>query len=182
MLTFALPDERATERLGKTLAQVALQSPLSAIFLKGTLGAGKTTLVRALVSALPGGSLAEIASPSFTICNLYTTEPPVHHFDLYRLEPFTLDENLEESLDNGSALTIIEWSEQLPKDSQPYCSLEITLTHPCNADSSCISSQRVAQCVALDSKTSNKEFEVPCTPNALLALVNECWAKENKHR
>jgi len=55
------------------------------LLLSGALGAGKTTLVRGLVSALPGAELAEVSSPSFNIVNIYPTTPQVAHFDLYRV-------------------------------------------------------------------------------------------------
>ena len=89
-------------------------APLPAILLMGDLGAGKTTFIRFLVEALPGGENAEVASPSFTLCNVYPTTPQVQHFDLYRLPPGASDEMLEESLDDMAGLIFIEWAEYLP--------------------------------------------------------------------
>ena len=84
-----------------------------ALLLYGDLGAGKTSLTRFVVEALPGGDSAEVSSPSFTICNIYCTAPVVHHFDLYRLEPGSPDDALGESLDDDSVLTIVEWPERM---------------------------------------------------------------------
>ena len=88
--------------------------PLPVVLLMGDLGAGKTTFIRFLVEALPGGENAEVASPSFTLCNVYPTTPQVQHFDLYRLPPGASDEMLEESLDDLAGLILIEWAEYLP--------------------------------------------------------------------
>lgn len=104
-----------TEELGKTLARLICRAPFS-ILLKGDLGSGKTTLTRALVSGLPGGEEAEVASPSFTICNFYPTTPPVLHCDLYRLgENARLPEEAEDRLDEGCVM-IAEWAEYLDND------------------------------------------------------------------
>ena len=89
-------------------------APLPVILLMGDLGAGKTTFIRFLVETLPGGENAEVASPSFTLCNVYPTTPQVQHFDLYRLPPGGSDEMLEESLDNMAGLILVEWAEYLP--------------------------------------------------------------------
>ena len=89
-------------------------APLPVVLLMGDLGAGKTTFIRFLVEALPGGENAEVASPSFTLCNVYPTTPQVQHFDLYRLPPGASDEMLEESLDDMAGLILIEWAEYLP--------------------------------------------------------------------
>ena len=89
-------------------------APLPVILLMGDLGAGKTTLLRLLVETMPGGENAEVASPSFTLCNVYPTTPKVQHFDLYRLPPGAGDEMLEESLDAVHGLILIEWAEYLP--------------------------------------------------------------------
>lgn len=102
-----------SERFGARLAAAVGQLNPGALLLFGALGMGKTALCRALVLALPGGEKAEISSPSFTICNIYCTEPAVRHFDLYRLPPGLRDEALDESFDDAGALTIVEWPERL---------------------------------------------------------------------
>ena len=62
-----------TEQLGRIIGERlagASDTPwerLRALYLRGTLGSGKTTLTRGLVAALPGGESAEVASPSFTL-------------------------------------------------------------------------------------------------------------------
>lgn len=74
-----------TIRLGRWFADSLPTYPaLRALLLRGPLGSGKTTFTRALVEALPGSASAEVASPSFTVCNHYPTIPPVLHCDLYR--------------------------------------------------------------------------------------------------
>ena len=104
-----------TERTGRLLAGLICRAPFS-ILLKGDLGSGKTTLTRAIVSGLPGGDQAEVASPSFTICNFYPTTPPVLHCDLYRLgENARLPEEAEDRLDDG-CIMIAEWAEYLDRD------------------------------------------------------------------
>jgi tRNA threonylcarbamoyladenosine biosynthesis protein TsaE len=118
-----LPDINETKRLGARLgralaASAAARGPLP-VFFYGDLGAGKTTLISALVTSLPGGESAETASPSFTLCNMYATTPPVAHFDLYRQENGSADESLLDFLDEGRHLVLIEWAERLPASALP---------------------------------------------------------------
>lgn len=105
-----LADEAATARLGEDLA-MALRAG-DAIALKGDLGAGKSTLARALIRALADDANLEVPSPTFTLVQSYETRVPVHHFDLYRLSsPDELDElGLDDALAQGTAL--IEWPER----------------------------------------------------------------------
>jgi tRNA threonylcarbamoyladenosine biosynthesis protein TsaE len=106
-----LADEAATQSLGETLAR-ALQAG-DAICLTGPLGAGKSTLARALIRALTTPD-EEVPSPTFTLVQSYEgPEFAISHFDLYRLaDPDEAYEiGLEEALDGGAAL--IEWPERL---------------------------------------------------------------------
>lgn len=106
-----LPDEPATQALGQSLA--ALIRPGEAICLSGPLGAGKSTLARALVRALTTPD-EEVPSPTFTLVQFYDTAAfPLAHFDLYRLsDPDEAYEiGLDEALDGGAAL--IEWPQRL---------------------------------------------------------------------
>jgi tRNA threonylcarbamoyladenosine biosynthesis protein TsaE len=106
-----LPDETATARLGAAVAERL--APGEAVCLTGPLGAGKSTLARALVRALTTPD-EEVPSPTFTLVQFY--EGPrlaVAHFDLYRLsDPDEAYEiGLDEALDGGAA--VIEWPERL---------------------------------------------------------------------
>lgn len=111
--TLVLPDAEATARLGRTIAP--LLRPGEAVLLYGPLGMGKSTLARGLIRALttPG---EDVPSPTFTLVQFYESDPPVAHFDLYRLtrpdEAFEI--GLDEALEEGCAL--IEWPERLGDD------------------------------------------------------------------
>ena len=79
----ALADEAATSSLGAALAG-ALQVG-EAICLTGALGAGKSTLARALIRALTTPA-EDVPSPTFTLVQFYEGAGlKVAHFDLYRL-------------------------------------------------------------------------------------------------
>jgi tRNA threonylcarbamoyl adenosine modification protein YjeE len=111
-----LPDASDTEALGGRIA--ALLRPGDLLLLEGQLGAGKTTLVRGLVSAL-GGDPAEVCSPTFVLLESYSVRAPgiarVHHADLYRLRgrpAAPWDEvGLGDALEDPAAITAVEWPE-----------------------------------------------------------------------
>lgn len=98
--------------------------PLRCVLLRGPLGSGKTTLVRFLVEALPGGEMAEVSSPSFTLCNVYPTTPEILHCDLYRAGA-NPPEELDVALEAGEALCLVEWAEYLPPALLPEDFLDI---------------------------------------------------------
>ena len=109
---FSLPDEGATERLGSSLAGRLRMRDVVA--LQGGLGAGKTTLARAILRAASGDPDLIVPSPTFTLVEVYDTpRGPFWHFDLYRLEaPEQVFElGWEEARADGVAL--VEWAEHL---------------------------------------------------------------------
>jgi tRNA threonylcarbamoyladenosine biosynthesis protein TsaE len=116
-----LPDLAAMERLGAAIAERL--RPGDVIALSGGLGAGKTTLARAVIAAL--GHAGEVPSPSFAIIETYdppSVRLPVVHADFYRLarpeeaEQLGLDDYCQ-----GAAL-IAEWPENAGGfDREPAC-------------------------------------------------------------
>ena len=106
-----LRDEAATTRLGAAIAR-SLRAG-DTVCLSGPLGAGKSTLARALIRSLTTAD-EEVPSPTFTLVQFY--EGPrlkIAHFDLYRLsnpdEAYEI--GLDEALDEGAA--VVEWPERL---------------------------------------------------------------------
>ncbi|MBC7780588.1 MAG: tRNA (adenosine(37)-N6)-threonylcarbamoyltransferase complex ATPase subunit type 1 TsaE [Proteobacteria bacterium] len=105
-----LPDEGATAVLGADIAR-RLQPGLS-VHLSGPLGAGKTTLVRAILRAL--GETGRVHSPTFTLVEPYRVGGfDLVHMDLYRFEH--ADEIVQSGFDEyfgGAIVTLIEWPER----------------------------------------------------------------------
>lgn len=85
------------------------------VFLKGELGAGKTTFTKGLAQALRVKE-AEVNSPTFILMNYYEGKLPIYHFDFYRInqesELSTMD--LDEYI-YGKGISVIEWPERLGK-------------------------------------------------------------------
>ncbi|RVQ68971.1 tRNA (adenosine(37)-N6)-threonylcarbamoyltransferase complex ATPase subunit type 1 TsaE [Croceicoccus ponticola] len=110
-LRVALPDEKATAALGERIAEVLRAGDVVA--LSGGLGAGKTTLARAIIAAL--GHAGEVPSPTFAIIQTYDPPGvalPLVHADFYRLEDVGEVEELGlDDYRDGAAL-IAEWPEQ----------------------------------------------------------------------
>ena len=143
-LLLKTPDD--TMELGRMLAQAMSASSVRTLYLFAELGGGKTTLTRGFVAALPGGENAEVASPSFTLCNMYPTSPEVLHADLYRLsEGASLPEEMEDMLEDGDPFLVLEWPQYLARERYAQERLDVSLRtvdeeqakHLDNADKSC---------------------------------------------
>jgi len=99
-----------TEALGAGIA--ALLAPGDVVILRGDLGAGKTTLVRAAARAL--GVTGPVTSPTFTIANTYEGRVRVAHLDAWRLgDPD--DEELDLALEavGDDAIAFVEWPDSV---------------------------------------------------------------------
>ncbi|WP_374528796.1 tRNA (adenosine(37)-N6)-threonylcarbamoyltransferase complex ATPase subunit type 1 TsaE [Novosphingobium sp.] len=109
-MKIALPDLAATEAFGARIA--AVLRPGDVVALSGGLGAGKTTLARAIIAGL--GHAGEVPSPSFAIIETYDppgVRLPLVHADFYRLErPEEADELGLDDYREGAAL-LAEWPE-----------------------------------------------------------------------
>lgn len=115
----ALPDLAAVDALGRRIA--ARLGPGDVVALSGDLGAGKTTLSRAIIAA--SGHLGEVPSPTFTIIETYErTNPPIIHADFYRLDdPSEVEEVGLDDYRTGAAL-LAEWPERAGGFShEPQC-------------------------------------------------------------
>ena len=95
--------------------------PGDVVALRGPLGAGKTTFVRAVVRALHGSDDA-VSSPTFVFRQRYDGTPPIEHVDLYRIEDAAA-ELPDLALDDAFApdrIALVEWPERaagrLPPD------------------------------------------------------------------
>lgn len=105
-----LPTETATERLGARLAS-GLAAP-RLLYIRGTLGAGKTTLVRGLLRGL--GYDGPVKSPTFTLVEPYGFSAfAFYHFDLYRLNhPQELEFLGWRDYLEGNSVCVVEWPER----------------------------------------------------------------------
>ncbi|MDO5057459.1 MAG: tRNA (adenosine(37)-N6)-threonylcarbamoyltransferase complex ATPase subunit type 1 TsaE [Lautropia sp.] len=125
-----LPDERQTERWGQKLAAAlplaSLEKQAFVITLRGDLGAGKTTLTRAVLRAL--GVSGRIKSPTYPLVESYNLQKfPVYHFDLYRFS--SPDQWFDAGFDDifaGPGLMLVEWPEQA-RGALPPADLDIRL-------------------------------------------------------
>lgn len=106
-----------TEEYGKQLASELKSGTVLALF--GGMGMGKTALVRGIAAGL--GLSAEVSSPTFALVHDYGGNPPLVHFDMYRVTGWEdlYSTGFFDYLDAG-AIIVVEWSENilsaLPED------------------------------------------------------------------
>ena len=111
MITRSLPDEAGTLNFAAELMQ-PLRGTGGLVFLRGDLGAGKTTFVRGCLRAT--GFQGAVKSPTFTLVEEYTLDGlTLFHFDLYRLnDPEELEwMGIRDYLQPGT-LSFIEWPDR----------------------------------------------------------------------
>jgi tRNA threonylcarbamoyladenosine biosynthesis protein TsaE len=103
--------EKELIEYGRTLAETL--TPGSIIALTGNLGAGKTTLTRAIGEGL--GVNEHITSPTFTLIHEYDSgRLPLYHFDVYRIEDVEEMEWLGyEEYFFGKGVCVVEWAEKV---------------------------------------------------------------------
>ncbi|MCC9607804.1 tRNA (adenosine(37)-N6)-threonylcarbamoyltransferase complex ATPase subunit type 1 TsaE [Blastopirellula sp. JC732] len=126
-LELTLTSEADTDRLGGLLAELLPDG--TTVALLGTLGAGKTRLVKAIASACEIDPQAVI-SPTFVLVQEYDAKRQLYHMDAYRIKDD--DEFLElgpEEYFNSEGITFVEWADRvigcMPRS---YVEIEIFVT------------------------------------------------------
>ncbi|MBK8501454.1 MAG: tRNA (adenosine(37)-N6)-threonylcarbamoyltransferase complex ATPase subunit type 1 TsaE [Saprospiraceae bacterium] len=127
MKEFLVHTEAGLEEVVQYLLPTLEDRPV--ITLKGDLGTGKTTLVRAICRQLE--VIDDVSSPTFSIINTYltTSQQVIHHIDLYRLE--SAEELVQIGIDDylhSEDLTFIEWPE-LIESILPINTVRVELQH-----------------------------------------------------
>ncbi len=112
---FVSNSSRETIEIGGEIA--SLLSTPTLLFLRGDLGAGKTTLVKGIAQSLGAAEPDEVTSPTFTLVHEYTGgRLPLYHLDFYRLriaaEVLALG---WEEYAGGDGLTVVEWGDKFPE-------------------------------------------------------------------
>ncbi len=144
-MKITLENEQETELFGSELWQILPKKCL--VFLKGDLGAGKTTLTRGVLRA--AGHQSTVKSPTYTLVEEYDlVSGIIFHFDLYRLkDPEELEWiGMMDYLEQQS-LCFIEWPD-LGKGFLPIADIELIL--------STIGNKREVEIKILSEKLKNK--------------------------
>ena len=125
-LKILLSNEKNTLDLGESISAHLTEGLL--IFLKGDLGAGKTTLARGLISGL--GYVGSVKSPTYSLIEQYEFDMfTLNHFDLYRFTSPNewLSSGFQEYI-NSYDVNLIEWPEK-SAEFLPKPDLEIELSY-----------------------------------------------------
>lgn len=123
--TYETKSARGTVGLGRRIGRTLGAG--DCVALSGTLGAGKTQLVRGLALGLGLADGRVVSSPTFVLVQEYPGRVPIHHIDLYRLADPAAELpalGIDEMLAGGAVL--IEWA-QRALDALPRPRIEIDI-------------------------------------------------------
>lgn len=114
-----------TEQLGAAFA--ATLSPGTLVAFRGDLGAGKTAFIRGMAEGMQVSG--EVSSPTFALVHEYPGEPPLIHFDMYRVHSYD-DLYTTGFFDylNGNNILAVEWSENIAEELEEDA-ITVTIEH-----------------------------------------------------
>ena len=123
MLSFNSYSVSDTEAIAEKLGRVLKSGNVVAYF--GGLGMGKTAFTRGLAKGM--GIKADVSSPTFAIVNDYGGNPPLVHFDMYKVESWDdlYSSGFFDYLDMGAVLAV-EWSENI-ENALPDDTIRVTI-------------------------------------------------------
>ena len=139
LLRFISKGVNDTESIAEKLGKNVQSSDVIAYF--GGLGMGKTAFTRGLAKGM--GITADVSSPTFAIVNDYGGNPPLVHFDMYKVESWDdlYSSGFFDYLDRG--ICVVEWSENIPYAlPESYFKIEIVKTSPERPDE-----RRISACM-----------------------------------
>jgi len=127
-----IPNLAALPTVAQQLATAIAESGHSVVAFEGEMGAGKTTLIRALGAVL--GVADDVSSPTFALVNEYRDGrgQPVYHFDFYRVDSEEEAARLgaAEYFDSGY-LCLVEWPARVAGLLPPaYLQVALAVTGP----------------------------------------------------
>ncbi|OCX61579.1 tRNA (adenosine(37)-N6)-threonylcarbamoyltransferase complex ATPase subunit type 1 TsaE [Thioclava sp. SK-1] len=129
-----LPDADATADLGRRLGSVLASGDV--VLLDGPIGAGKTHFSRTVIQdrMAQSGQVEDVPSPTFTLVQVYETDPEIWHADLYRLHH--PDDVIELGLDVAfdEAICLVEWPDRLG-DLTPKTALQLAFRNSADGES-----------------------------------------------
>ena len=124
---FISQNERETFDLGLRIGQHLVGGEI--LLLNGSLGAGKTMLVKGIAHAL-GVAEEEVSSPSFTLVNPYEGRLLLYHVDFYRLDEGVSAAHavdLDELVSDEDGVIAIEWAERMGRYPLPPTAWTISI-------------------------------------------------------
>lgn len=129
-----LPNESYTYQLGKLLAKDS--RPGDVLFLKGDLGAGKTSVARGYIHAARRDPTLEVTSPTYLLANTYpplvdqdALVPVIYHMDLWRLDDASERPIVDFDFVFSKAVSLVEWPDRL-KRLTPPTRLDVIIEYP----------------------------------------------------
>ena len=123
MLSFNSYSVSDTEAIAEKLGSLLKSGNVIAYF--GGLGMGKTAFTRGLAKGM--GIKTDVSSPTFAIVNDYGGNPPLVHFDMYKVESWDdlYSSGFFDYLDMGAVLAV-EWSENI-ENALPDDTIRVTI-------------------------------------------------------
>ena len=123
LLRFFSDSATDTEAIAEKLGKIVKSGNVIAYF--GGLGMGKTAFTRGLARGM--GVTADVSSPTFAIVNDYGGNPPLVHFDMYKVDSWDdlYSSGFFDYLDMGAVLAV-EWSENI-ENALPDDTIRVTI-------------------------------------------------------
>lgn len=123
MVSFVTKSAAETEELAAQIAEKLMPGTVIAFF--GGMGMGKTAFTRGLARGL--GIDSHVSSPTFAIVNDYGGNPPLVHFDMYRVTSWEdlYTTGFYDYMDMGAILAV-EWSENI-ENAIPENAVRVTI-------------------------------------------------------